>query len=111
MGDAELRAELESMNGTPPSLLANEEFMQLVLPLFREDMEVCETHVYAPEEPLDVPISAFGGRADPLVDEAELRGWEAHTSGAFRLRTYPGDHWYLVAEREPLLAAIAADLG
>src|SRR5258708_6849949 len=42
--DDELIQELAEMNGTPAEILDNKEFMQLVLPIFRADLELCETY-------------------------------------------------------------------
>jgi surfactin synthase thioesterase subunit len=108
--DAELKEELRRFNGTPEAALQHEELMALVLPLLRADFAVHETYTYRPEPPLAMPISAFGGQGDPEVPEENLTAWKEQTTKGFKLRMFPGDHFYLQASRGPLLTAVAEDL-
>jgi medium-chain acyl-[acyl-carrier-protein] hydrolase len=102
--------ELRHLNGTPEAVLQNAELMDLLLPLLRADLAVDETYVYADEEPLDCPISCFGGLQDRTVEREELEAWRDHTRGPFTLRTFPGDHFFLNSARAPLLRALSQDL-
>ena len=47
------------------------------------------------EPPLDCPLTAFGGRDDPLVTMAGLEGWRAQTSRRFAVHVLPGGHFFL----------------
>jgi len=58
-----------------------------------------------------VPLSAFGGRADPEVDEREIKAWSEHTRGAFEFRMYDGGHFFLHECQDAMLDAIREDLG
>ena len=71
------------------------ELREIFLPIVRADITVCETYRHEPAPALPVPITAFGGHEDHMVDEAELRGWAEHTASAFDLQMYPGGHFYL----------------
>jgi medium-chain acyl-[acyl-carrier-protein] hydrolase len=97
---------IRRLNGTPEQVLENAELMELVLPALRADLALCETYTYVDEAPLGCPISAFGGLADAEVGYDDLRAWQSQTTGQFRLRLFPGDHFYLRDERPALLAAI-----
>ena len=108
--DRELVRELERYNGTPPEILAHEELLALLLPSLRADVEAAETYAYRTEAPLACPILAFGGDDDPFVSREELAAWRAQTTGPFRVRTFPGDHFYLQASHAALLAAVRAAL-
>ncbi len=108
--DSALIEELRRYNGTPPEVLANKELMELVLPVVRADFAVHETYVYVDEAKLDLPISAFGGLADSDVSEADIDAWRHQTTRAFRLRMFPGDHFFLNEERRAIAQAIAEDL-
>jgi surfactin synthase thioesterase subunit len=44
---------------------------------------------------LPVPIAAFLGISDPVVDRASIEGWRDVTSLNFSLEMFPGDHFYL----------------
>ena len=108
--DPEFIQELVELGGTPPEILANAELMGLVLPRLRADLEVCDTYAYLPESPLACPIAAFGGVEDQEVHRQELEGWREHTSGAFHLRLFPGDHFYVHDTGGALQRAVAGEL-
>jgi len=108
--DPELKRRLRTLNGTSEDVLANDELMNLALPLLKADFAISETYSYAPREPLPCPISAFGGSHDLEVGSADLDAWRLHTSRSFRLRICPGDHFFLHANRDTLLLAIESDL-
>lgn len=106
----ELLAELAKFGGTPSEALACRELIEFMLPLLRADCEVCDEHVHVPDAPLPCPLIAYGGAADPDVNQEELEGWREHTSGAFVARMFPGDHFYLQAQRSTVLSTLARDL-
>ncbi|WP_210334862.1 thioesterase II family protein [Mesorhizobium mediterraneum] len=109
--DAEFIRQVRKLNGTPESVLANEELMNIALPLLRADFAVSETYVHAPGAALDCPISAFGGSNDVEVPQQDIDAWRLHTGAQFRLRMFPGDHFFLHSHRDALLSMIASDLG
>lgn len=102
--------ELRRLNGTPEEVLADTELMQLVMPALRGDFAVCETYRYLEDDPVECPISAFGGVGDARVGHADLAAWRSQTSGAFVQRMLPGTHFFLHGARDLLLHAIFEDL-
>lgn len=108
--EPEFMAELGRLSGTPAEVLQNAELMELFLPVLRADFEVNETYVYTAGEPLDCPVSAFGGLQDSVTSRDELAAWREQTSGAFVLRMFPGGHFFLHSARALLLRAVAQDL-
>ena len=106
----EFRAELRRLEGTPETVLANEELMQIAEPILRADFRLCETYVYEPVEPLDVPFSVFGGENDPKVSAAALEPWRAHTRVSMSVRALPGGHLFLQSARAQLVSAMLSDL-
>jgi medium-chain acyl-[acyl-carrier-protein] hydrolase len=108
--DDEFVAAVERLGGVPPELLADQGTRAALLPRLRADYALAETYDYQPGPPLDCPISAFAGRADPTVGAADLDGWAEHTTAEFRRRVLPGDHFYLTTARPLLLRAIGHDL-
>jgi medium-chain acyl-[acyl-carrier-protein] hydrolase len=108
--DAAFVEAIRRLNGTPEQVLENAELMAIVLPALRADLALCETYTYVSAAPLSCPISAFGGLADSEVGYDDLRAWQAETTGPFRLRLFPGDHFYLRDERTALLDSIGQTL-
>jgi surfactin synthase thioesterase subunit len=108
--DRALVAELRRLNGVPALILQHAEMMRLVLPLMRADLALAEHYVYLAENPLDCPISAFGGRQDNAIRNEYLPGWREQTRSTFTLRVFEGDHFFLKSARTPLLQAVSWDL-
>lgn len=108
--DADLMRQLARLGGTPPEVLASDELMELVLPIFRADVTVCEKYEYRPELPLGCAISAFGGLGDPVILRDTLLTWEKQTTRGFTLRMVPGGHLFVNEARDLLCGAISDDL-
>lgn len=110
LSDDDLIHELRKMNGMAPEILENEELMQLLLPILRADFTLSETYQYTHEAPLRCPISAYSGLQDSYVGRDEMMAWKKQTTADFRLRMFPGDHFYLNSSKMLLLQALARDL-
>lgn len=108
--DAEFVERLRVLDGTPAEVLDNERLLRLFLRAVRADLRACELWTYHDAPPLAVPITAFGGRSDPQVDEAGLRAWERHTSAAFDVERFDGGHFFLHSRRDEVLSALRARL-
>ncbi len=108
--DHEFIDQLRRLNGTPETVLQNSQIMRMLLPVLRADFAVNETYTYTDEQPLDTPISAFGGVEDRRVNADGIEAWAAQTCGSFKLRMLPGDHFFIHTAQSQLLQAIAEDL-
>jgi medium-chain acyl-[acyl-carrier-protein] hydrolase len=107
--DPEFIAELRRLNGTPRELLDSPELKELFLPTIRADFELVETYEYEPESPLTCNICVYGGLQDAHVPAANLKEWQKQTSGAFKVRMFPGDHFYIHTS-DDLLHALRRDV-
>ncbi|NOK60048.1 MAG: thioesterase [Chloroflexi bacterium AL-W] len=103
--------ELRKLNGTPEAILEHPELVQMLVPLLRSDLSLHETYTYTTQEPLDCPISAFGGLEDPRAYQSEIAEWESYTKSTFTIRMFPGDHFFVQGSREQFLQAIVHELG
>lgn len=108
--DEQFVARLRELNGTPDVVLADPGFLRMVLPVMRADFALSETYRCRHLTPLGCSIVALGGLADPDVDRSELAAWNVHTTGAFRVEQFPGDHFFLTGRPEPVLRVLAAEL-
>jgi medium-chain acyl-[acyl-carrier-protein] hydrolase len=106
----ELPELLRRRNSTRKESVEDPELMELVLPMLRADLALCESYTYNPEPPFNFPITAFGGLDDHGVPRRSLEDWRDHTTGPFVLRLFPGDHFFLETCRFPLLEAISKEL-
>lgn len=95
LAEPELIDELRRMNGTPQEVLDHAELMELMLPIIRDDLSVCQTYEYSPEPPLSCDITAFGGLEDPGISEADVNAWREQTTGSFAMKMIEGDHFFI----------------
>ncbi|HYO80040.1 MAG TPA: alpha/beta fold hydrolase [Bryobacteraceae bacterium] len=110
MSNEEFISKLKDLNGTPDLVLRDPELMELFLPVLKADFSAVDGWLFRPERPLKVPITAFGGRADPHVGVEALQGWKDHTSLGFHLRMFPGDHFFIQAGERNVLDFLFRDL-
>ena len=105
--DEEFIKELHRLNGTPKEALEHPELMAILLPLLRADFEMVQTYDYTEAEPLDCPLTAFGGLQDREVSRESLQAWRQHTTSSFALRMLPGDHFFINSQKDAITAVLA----
>ena len=108
--DAGMLAEIKQLNGTDAAALDNDELLQLVLPAIRSDYQAIETYPARPGVTVGCPITVLLGDDDPKATLAEADRWREHTTSAFRLRTFPGGHFYLTGHAPAVNRELAAEL-
>jgi len=96
--------------GIPEEILRNRELIEVLLPVIRADLALCESYVYDLEEPLDCGISAYGGQRDQMVLPGHIAAWRAQTRSLFASRIFSGGHFFLQTARPHLLREVAAEL-
>ena len=108
--EEEFLRDLERLEGIPPEVRRNPDLLRVVLPALLADTALYRGYVYREEPPLDCPILAYGGAADPNVRREHLEAWRNETTGAFSLRIFPGGHFFIDSARPEFLAALSEDL-
>jgi medium-chain acyl-[acyl-carrier-protein] hydrolase len=108
--EAQFVSELRRLQGTPQEVLDNAELMELFLPILRADLELAETYRRAAVEPLDCPVSAYGGLQDAEAAREELEHWRGYTAAEFELRQFPGNHFFLNSAQDLVIAAVVRGL-
>ncbi|BBZ22574.1 thioesterase II family protein [Mycolicibacter hiberniae] len=108
-GDADLRAELAQLGGTDPRILADEEFLTLLLTPVRADYLAFNRYACPPEATIGADIAVLGGRSDDRVRPDLLERWAQHTTGTCTVSLYDGGHFYHYEHIETLAKRIIAD--
>lgn len=108
-GGADLRAELAQLGGTDPRILADEEFLTLLLTPVRSDYLAFNRYQCAPEATISADVMVLGGRSDDRVGADLLERWADHTTGACAMSLYDGGHFYHYEHIETLAKRIIAD--
>jgi medium-chain acyl-[acyl-carrier-protein] hydrolase len=103
-------AVIKRYQGIPAEILNDAEMMSLWLPALRADIAMNESYRYAADSLLDCPVSSFGGSEDASATPDELAAWRHVSSGPFRLRIFPGNHFYMQSAPAALLQSIRDDL-
>lgn len=103
-------AEVRRLGGTDAALLDDPELRELVLPQIRADFAVVDGYGPRSAVPLHCPVVGYVGGSDPDVTAADMEAWAGATSEGFELRVLPGDHFYLVPQRDALVRDLAARL-
>lgn len=93
--DAEVVANMVDLGGTDPRLLADEDFIELLVRAVRADYVAFNRYACEPDARLAADIHTIGGRDDHRISPDMLRGWETHTHGVFTLSLFDGGHFYL----------------
>lgn len=99
---------LRELGGTPETVLTDPDLRRLILPALRADFTLLDQPI--PLDPVLPPIVAYAGSQDPAASPAELLAWSAYTRGSFRLRVFPGGHFFF--QQDPAFhLAFAEDVG
>jgi pyochelin biosynthetic protein PchC len=98
--------EVRRLGGTTQAVLDMPELRTALLPALRADYRLMETYRPTLSPPLLSPIVALTGDCDPEVDVHQAAEWGGYTDGRFACVVLPGDHFYLVAQRQAVTDAI-----
>jgi surfactin synthase thioesterase subunit/glycosyltransferase involved in cell wall biosynthesis len=102
--------EIKRLEGISPDVLADPRLLEIALPALEADARLYRRYVHQPGDPLDIPVYAYRGAADPNIQEEHAARWAEMTTGAFQARVFEGGHFYLDQSREAVLAALRQDL-
>lgn len=104
--DEQLVARLRSWGTTDGRLLANQEFLELVLPPLRADLTLCDHYRYRPG-PLRAPLLGLAGTADTVAPLREVEAWQSCATDWRGVQAIPGQHLFLTTSQPYVLAAVA----
>lgn len=108
--EEEFKKELRRLRGTSESVLSQPELMRLMLPLLRADFAITQTYEYQTDQALECGISVYGGLEDEDLRRDDLEGWRDHTAGPYKLRLFPGDHFFLSSSQTLLLRVLTQEI-
>jgi surfactin synthase thioesterase subunit len=88
------------------TLLEQEEFMRVLLPILKADFTLVEDYKYRNPAKLACPITVFGGLNDRRITTAQLEAWSKETFSRCTLHLLPGGHFFIDSAKAELLALI-----
>jgi len=107
--DQALIGELRRLGATPMSLIEEPEVRDVVLAGLRSDYRAVARYRPSPGR-LTTPIVGLVGDDDPDVPADDMQPWTEATAGPMTLHVFPGDHFYLIGQRDAVLKVTAAHL-
>jgi surfactin synthase thioesterase subunit len=105
--DHQLAAHLARHGGLPAEILSRPDWLELLMPVVRDDLRICQSYQPSTEPPLPCPLYIFGGRNDLLVPSDMLAAWSSHSALPQPVRLFDGDHFLFRAPDPELVVAIA----
>lgn len=96
---------LKKLNGTPREVLANEELMELVIPMLRADFQIAETY-RGKLIPMPFPLLVLNGKEDANVCEHQLNAWNELSKVRCQRVTVPGDHFFIHQYQEKVISQV-----
>jgi surfactin synthase thioesterase subunit len=105
-----LDALQERYGGVPEVIRGEPDLLALLLPALRADVRAFETYAPLTDRKVTCPVHVYGGVADRHPRPEQLPGWQRVAENPVRVRTFPGDHFYLTSQREALTGDITAHL-
>ena len=103
--DAQLIDRLRTLKGTSENVIANQELMQLMLPILRADFLLCGSFTYGERAPLEMPIHVFGGKQDSVRAD-QLLDWQLDAASGFSLDMFDGHHFFLMQHESAVLRCV-----
>lgn len=107
LSDSDFTNALNSYGGVPKEIIENREIMELLLPTLKKDFYAAENYISAKENPrLSCPVLGLPSQEDDFIDPELFRGWREVTNGEFIVKWFPGNHFYVVKNKERLFESI-----
>ncbi|MFD7411372.1 thioesterase II family protein [Kitasatospora purpeofusca] len=109
--DADFLDELRQLGHSSLTAIEDPMLLELVLPSIRADYRLSADYRAVPDAPRHrAPMVAYAGAEDEGCPSEVLSAWADYTGGAFEMRILPGDHFYLQAQEQQLLAHVNGHL-
>jgi medium-chain acyl-[acyl-carrier-protein] hydrolase len=106
----EFTARLREFDGTPSEVFETPELLDLLVPVLRADFQVCETYTCARGQPLEIPLTIYGGLEDKEAPQSYLDAWAAHSTRSLKTYSFPGGHFFLRSHSGSFLKVFRADI-
>ncbi|OPC84038.1 thioesterase [Embleya scabrispora] len=102
--DEEIIADVVRFDESRAPVFADPDLREILLPAVRADYRMVDDYPAGDRPPLDCPVYGYTGDHDSEVSPELMRRWADTTNAGFRIRVFPGGHFYLRAEEDTLLA-------
>lgn len=107
LSDAEFTKALVAYGGVPNEIIDNLEIFEVLLPALRKDFAAAENYRGAIDNPpISCPILGLPSQDDDFIDPELFNGWSEATNSQFSVQWFPGDHFFVVKNKDRLFESI-----
>lgn len=103
----EFQKMLRALGGSPSAVLENEDLMEMLEPILRQDFQAIETYVYQPHPPLNVPMTVCYGTNDKNT-KVDMSLWQQETQQPVNFKVFEGGHFFIF-DHLPVLGKLITD--
>jgi medium-chain acyl-[acyl-carrier-protein] hydrolase len=107
-GDDALTDLLRSWGSTPPELLDNSDFLDIVLPILRADLLLCDQYADKTGK-IQTPLTALAGEDDTTAPVRDVDAWSKCSTQWRGLQTLPGGHLFIHTAQSAAIEAVTAE--
>ncbi len=105
--DYGLAAELARYGSLPAEILSRPEWLEVLIPVVRDDLRICQSYRFSDDPPLPCPLNIFGAHRDPVAPPDTLAAWASLSTRPQPVRLFEGDHFLFRRPNRALITAIA----
>jgi surfactin synthase thioesterase subunit len=85
----------------------DEDSRELMLEVLRQDAHLSLTYTNPMAARTHCILEAWGGQRDEVVTAGQLDGWRDYAAGDFRLRQFPGGHYFCAEHVDTIIPTLA----
>lgn len=105
-----LADQVRAWGGTAPDLMADDEYLGVLLQVLRADLDLMTARPDRTAPPLNCPVHVYLGAADETTpSEPTVAGWAVQSTVGHAVRVFPGGHFFIQDVEEDVLAGLLAD--
>ena len=109
--DDDLVRHIGDMDARSAGVLAVPELRQMFLPTIRDDYRLVENYRPDSNPPVACAMHAMYGKSDPEVSASGAAAWAGYTRADCHVRSFQGDHFYLVAHPGQVVGYLSGIFG
>ena len=102
-----MATELERFGGLPTEVLNRPDWLALLLPTVRDDLQLCQSHWRTDAPPLPCPLHIIGGLDDPVAPPSTVVAWAPYSVQPQPVHFYPGGHFLFRSPARGVVATVA----
>lgn len=106
LDDHQLATRLARHGGVPAEVLEHPDWLALLMPTVRDDLQIVQSHQSRNAPMLPCPLHVLGGVDDPLAPPDELKAWRLLSLQPQPVRLYSGGHFIFRTPEPSLVTTI-----